>query len=1148
MKKPGFYGALIGLLLTVMLPIGPAAAMYMFPLLDVGSGETGAGAGWVAKSVDAGQTPAPVVTETTPATIEEDAEAPTPDVVAPAVYTELENSPDGTAYVLISLQEPQAGQTVNEIQTRVLANVGADEFAPVYRYQSFAAMTGRANEAGLAKLAVDANVVAVSPDLRLHAFLDESRPFIGADIVQARGYTGAGVTVAVLDTGIDATHPDLSDNIAPGWFHFLDQGTNVGPGAQDDHNPGHGTHVSGIITSSGATGPVGIAPDTDILAIKILSADGSGWLSDWAAGVDYVVSVQADYGSLCAMNMSVGSNALYSACPCDNVDAVTRTFAASLQAAKDVGITCFAASGNNGSCTSMPIPACLSAATSVAAVYDTDLGREPDFGAYSCGCYDTTSPPDKITCFSNRLNGCNELAAPGRRIFSTYNTGGFVEMTGTSMAAPHATAVAALMCEARQADYGPIRPLPPDEIVQIMKDTGVPTTDPCATLPNPIRIDADAAIAAVEALLPYFPRGGLDDFATNASFRVIMLDASSVTAGCIGLHDPHTIVGRSNPHLEGAEPPSGVPIFNGGLPPYPNTAALGPDPDVFPLGFPEGPDTRREVHTEMLSLDLGNGAGCRVMAGQPYWDAITPMQRTWFYRNSFGEVASLDPNGDITLDFPAASCFNMYVCVMAGGMPFFNMTPMVVYSQTIYSFPPDLNLPESEYIHDPSFPAVPLFDDHCRHVGYLVSAGHGGGGDLPLTPPQPVVIGPQRPVTFAVNYNWALNSGTRGLDPALAANPAFTHVWTDSGSLVPALPILPLTLTAYQSSGQSAGTGPDITNRRVDALVGQVAALPTDFVFGDGFNSFSFGRDGTWLENEYDPREGTLLYSVGLDSSEVASITAPSRAASIYAARVGQFGKYWDAPTGMLPWGMSVLAVDATALALRQSCFVNPDDPLDRDDVTALENSEYDVATRQLYATYKGTSALGNGATIAVYANQGGALGPFQRAHMVVFSRAANLGLQNMDEIDALVLSDVTPPQLPPPPWPTPNAVMDPGQDEVLFSLSPASPTLWGRDGAPGVAGTDDDGVNGIDDFGETGWPGSDDYSPADVFYSAFDGTFTLFAPAKSLGLESTDDIDALDIRPTAPQDDCEVVDPGEVEVEEGQGTEEDKESEIGGG
>ena len=428
-------------------------------------------------------------------------------VIEKEVYAALEANPAGTTYVIVMLQPvstpraplPRLREAVAQVEDRVLANLADDEFTLVYRYKTFAALTGHVNAAGLAVLARDPDVVAVGQDGRGEAKLDDSVPFINADDVHALGYTGADITVAVLDTGIDTDHLDLSDDIA-GEYHFLDQGADTGPGAEDDN--GHGTNVSGIITSAGNVASVGVAPDAQILAIKVLKSDGSGYISDWASGVDYVVDHKHEYMNLGIINMSLGSYDLFGDCPCDNANTWTQLMQTAIQAAKDASIVTFASSGNNGSCTSMTSPACLSSAVAVAAVYDQDLGREPNSGTYqdaygsSFGdCYDSTTAGDKITCFSNRLDDCNELAAPGRLITAPGMGGGTSTYTGTSQAAPHCSGVAALMWE--KCIVAHTCTPTPAYIVKTMKDTGSATDDPCSTTPNPVRVDALAAVNRV---------------------------------------------------------------------------------------------------------------------------------------------------------------------------------------------------------------------------------------------------------------------------------------------------------------------------------------------------------------------------------------------------------------------------------------------------------------------------------------------------------------------------------------------------------------------------------------------------------------------------------------------------------------------------
>jgi len=215
--------------------------------------------------------------------------------------------------------------------------------------------------------------------------------------------------------------------------------------------------------------------------------------------VDYVVTQASSLSHLCAINMSLGSFTLYSNCPCDAANAFNLALGMAIQAAEDAGIVTFCSSGNNGSTTSMSAPACLAPAHAVAAVYDQDLGREPNLGTYADilgpsfgACYDATTGPDVLACFSNR-SACNELAGPGRSITAPFAGGGMATYTGTSQAAPHVTGVAALM-----RDKGRFAILEPDQIVSIMKSSGVVI----GGTPPIVRVNARAAVDATPQGVP----------------------------------------------------------------------------------------------------------------------------------------------------------------------------------------------------------------------------------------------------------------------------------------------------------------------------------------------------------------------------------------------------------------------------------------------------------------------------------------------------------------------------------------------------------------------------------------------------------------------------------------------------------------------
>ena len=170
---------------------------------------------------------------------------------------------DGRAYVIVVLRPLEARPTRDPEPTReaialreelVLAGLRASEFQVAYRYRNFPALTGHARLEALELLALHPEVASVGLDLEGRPALDDSVPYIRADKVQdVYGITGQGKTVAVLDTGVDSDHPDLVDSLRPGAMHFLLQGANVGPGAEDFS--GHGTNVTGIVTANGTIAP-----------------------------------------------------------------------------------------------------------------------------------------------------------------------------------------------------------------------------------------------------------------------------------------------------------------------------------------------------------------------------------------------------------------------------------------------------------------------------------------------------------------------------------------------------------------------------------------------------------------------------------------------------------------------------------------------------------------------------------------------------------------------------------------------------------------------------------------------------------------------------------------------------------------------------
>jgi serine protease len=278
------------------------------------------------------------------------------------------------------------------------------------------------------------DAVSVEVDAPMHAYgiptgSDPNRPQqwsltkLKADEAWKKS-TGAGVTVAVIDTGVDARHPDLAGNVLNGYDATTDK---AGP-SSDGH--GHGTHVAGTIAAvtGNGVGVSGTAPDVKILPVKVLGANGGGNMSDAAEGIIWATDNGAQ-----VVNLSLGSTT--------KVTAVTNA----IKYARSKGVTVIAAVGNaRTSGSPVSYPAADAGVIAVAA----------------------TGADDRVAVYST-AGGFVDVAAPGTNILSTFPTSrgtGYKYMSGTSMAAPHVAAAAALLKSANRA-------LTPDQIEAALEKT-----------------------------------------------------------------------------------------------------------------------------------------------------------------------------------------------------------------------------------------------------------------------------------------------------------------------------------------------------------------------------------------------------------------------------------------------------------------------------------------------------------------------------------------------------------------------------------------------------------------------------------------------------------------------------------------------------
>ena len=242
--------------------------------------------------------------------------------------------------------------------------------------------------------------------------------------------------VAVVDTGIDPSHPDL--NVVGGVNCSTADRT-----AWQDAN-GHGTHVAGTIAAKDDDiGVVGVAPGARLWAVRILDADGNGLLSWYICGLDWIAAQRDPSDSsrplIEAVNMSVAKwGADDGACGSTNSDllhaAICRLVAS--------GVTVVAAAANDSGPASARVPAAYDEVITVSALADTD-GKPGGLGGDKCWSWGGYDVDDTFADFSN-YGPDVDLIAPGKCIWSTKPGNTYGWSSGTSMAAPHVTGAVAL--------------------------------------------------------------------------------------------------------------------------------------------------------------------------------------------------------------------------------------------------------------------------------------------------------------------------------------------------------------------------------------------------------------------------------------------------------------------------------------------------------------------------------------------------------------------------------------------------------------------------------------------------------------------------------------------------------------------------------
>jgi len=378
--------------------------------------------------------------------------------------------PEGDLLSASSVQAQRA--VIGQTQDSLIKELTGYDPASLKRFEHVPYLAVKVNAAGLESLRRSSNILDIHEDALLAPSLAESVPLIGAPIMWANGYTGNGKTVAILDTGVDKTHPFLSGKVVSeacySTNNTTDHASSLCPGGVSESTAvdsgrncsgvngcEHGTHVAGIAAGKGDSFS-GVAKDANLISIQVFSkiddsseCGGStpcvrSLTSDLMKALERVYALR-DTHSIASVNLSLGSGRFTSNCDTHPLKSV-------IDQLRSAGIATVISSGNDSYTDAVSEPACISSAISVGATGDGTA-----FGGNQVAPYSNIAP------FLTML-------APGDLITSSVPGGGFDTFSGTSMAAPHVAGAWAILKQRTPTASV-------TELSNYLTSRGVPVTD-----------------------------------------------------------------------------------------------------------------------------------------------------------------------------------------------------------------------------------------------------------------------------------------------------------------------------------------------------------------------------------------------------------------------------------------------------------------------------------------------------------------------------------------------------------------------------------------------------------------------------------------------------------------------------------------------